>query len=83
MGKINTICRNCGEQNILCIEKGAIVAPFFASRVWGINSVSLIEKGKKARLLNFLTLGFSNRIGRNAHMWMDAMFCNNCHFFQL
>ena len=72
------ICRNCNTKNFQVIKSGALVAPFFVYKVWGLN-MSLNWNSKKINLLNKLTLGILKKVVPLGVL--DAGICKNCGFY--
>jgi SAM-dependent methyltransferase len=75
------ICRNCGSAELYIIKNGAVVAPFFASRVWGLHSLKPNRKSRSLRFINFIFFGLSEYITQRTRMCMNASLCDSCDFY--
>jgi len=73
-------CRNCGSSNILRIENGGVIAPFFADRVYGIKLER--NKSRKGKLVDLITLGAGRIFAKKmTNMFTDASICRDCTFY--
>ena len=76
---IVAICRNCGSSDILRLENGAHLAPFFAERVFGIKIGT--KRSRKLQLsesILFRLTGFS--LQRLTALTTASMLCKSCTF---
>lgn len=72
-------CRNCGSSNILRLENGAYIAPFFAERVFGIKIET--KRGRKSKLIESILYKLTGlALQGSTSLTTDSIICKNCTF---